>query len=94
MLDAVRERVRCKEVWGSGADRYRNPDDDLPADFAVRRDACYQELGQPVEADTFIDSLQREMTDALAMLDPDCLRIRRFDSCCAATASMPSGSRR
>jgi hypothetical protein len=69
VLEAVRERVRCKEVWVSGADRYRNPDDDLPADFAVRRDAYYQELGQPVEADTFIDSLQREMTDALAMLD-------------------------
>jgi len=69
VLEAVRERVRCKEVWVSGADRYRNPDDDLPADFAVRRNAYYQELGQPLEADTFIDSLQREMTDALAMLD-------------------------
>jgi hypothetical protein len=69
VLEAVRERVRCKEVWVSGADRYRNPDDDLPADFAVRRDAYYQELGQPLEADAFIDSLQQEMTDALAMLD-------------------------
>jgi TnpA family transposase len=53
----------------SGADRYRNPDDDLPADFAVRRQAYYQELGQPLDADTFIASLQQEMTDALAMLD-------------------------
>jgi hypothetical protein len=69
VLEAVRERVRCKEVWVSGADRYRNPDNDLPADFAVRREAYYQELGQPLEADTFIGGLQRELTDALAMLD-------------------------
>lgn len=26
-----------KEVWVVGADRYRNPDEDLPADFAKRR---------------------------------------------------------
>jgi len=69
VLEAVRERVRCKEVWVGGADRYRNPDDDLPADFAVRRDAYYQELGQPLEAEAFTDSLQKEMADALAMLD-------------------------
>jgi TnpA family transposase len=69
VLEAVRERVRCKEVWVSGADRYRNPDDDLPADFAVRREAYYQELGQPLEAAAFIDGLQQEMADALAMLD-------------------------
>ena len=27
----LRERLRCKEIWVVGADRYRNPDDDLPA---------------------------------------------------------------
>ena len=30
---ALRERLRCKEIWVEGADRYRNPDEDLPADF-------------------------------------------------------------
>jgi TnpA family transposase len=69
VLEAVRERVRCKEVWVPGADRYRNPDDDLPADFAVRREAYYQALGQPVQADAFIAGLQREITEALAGLD-------------------------
>jgi TnpA family transposase len=69
VLEAVRERVRCKEVWVPGADRYRNPDDDLPADFAARREAYYQALGQPVEADAFIADLRREMTEALAGLD-------------------------
>jgi TnpA family transposase len=69
VLQAIRERVRCKEVWVNGADRYRNPDDDLPADFATRREAYYQELGQPLDADAFIASMQQEMADALAMLD-------------------------
>jgi len=69
VLQAVWERVRCKEVWVTEADRYRNPDDDLPADFAVRREAYYQDLGQPLEAETFTGRLQREIADALAMLD-------------------------
>ena len=34
----LRERLRCKEIWVAGADRFRNPDEDLPADFAARRD--------------------------------------------------------
>ncbi len=69
VLEAVRERVRCKEVWVAGAGRYRNPDDDLPTDFAARREAYYQELGQPTDADTFIAGLRQEMTEALAKLD-------------------------
>lgn len=37
VLTALRERLRCKEIWVVGADRYRNPDDDLPKDFEARR---------------------------------------------------------
>ena len=37
VLEALRERLRCKEIWVVGADRYRNPDEDLPADFEARR---------------------------------------------------------
>lgn len=33
VLEALRVRLRCKEIWVAGADRYRNPDDDLPSDF-------------------------------------------------------------
>ena len=29
MLQSLRERLRCKEVWVIGAERWRNPDDDL-----------------------------------------------------------------
>ncbi|MER9557998.1 hypothetical protein [Mesorhizobium sp. M0323] len=33
VLTALPERIRCKEIWVVGADRYRNPDEDLPQDF-------------------------------------------------------------
>ena len=27
VLEALREKLRCKEIWVVGADRYRNPDE-------------------------------------------------------------------
>ena len=38
VLQALRERLRCKEIWVVGADRYRNPDEDLPSDFEAKRE--------------------------------------------------------
>lgn len=69
VLQALRDRLRCKEVWIEGADRFRNPDDDLPADFATHRDDYYKALQQPQVADEFIDSLQQSMHQALSELD-------------------------
>lgn len=37
VLQALRERLRCKEVWIDGANRYRNPDQDVPQDFTDKR---------------------------------------------------------
>ena len=37
-FQALREHLRCKEIWITGAGRWRNPDDDhLPTDFETRR---------------------------------------------------------
>jgi len=68
-LQTLRERLRCKEVWVVGAGRFRNPDADLPADFAERRTECYERLGLPTEARAFTDVLRAEMTEALGKLD-------------------------
>jgi len=64
-LQALREQLRGKEVWVEGADRYRNPDQGLPADFDIRRDEHYAALGLPRDAQAFIAKVQAEMTDAL-----------------------------
>ena len=74
VLQTLRERLRCKEVWVAGANRFRNPDEDLPADFAERRAACYERLGLPTEARAFTVALRAEMAEALRRLDRGMLR--------------------
>jgi hypothetical protein len=39
VLQSLREQARCKEVWIAGAERFRNPDRDLPVNFPERRAA-------------------------------------------------------
>lgn len=68
-LQALREGLRCKEIWVSGADRYRNPDEDLPGDFEVARERYYELLQQPLVAESFVTDLKQRLTEALAMLD-------------------------
>lgn len=68
-FQALREQLRCKEVWVHEADRWRNPDDDLPADFDDRRLDYYTALRQPLDASDFIDQLRTEMEAELAALD-------------------------
>jgi len=68
-LEALRDKLRCKEVWVVGANRYRNPDDDVPADFEEQRTPYYRALNLPLEADRFIADLQAEMRQALHTLD-------------------------
>ncbi len=65
VFQALRERLRCKEIWVVGADTWRNPDDDLPDDFEIRRAEYYEKLNKPREARVFIAQLQREMREAL-----------------------------
>jgi hypothetical protein len=65
----LREQLRCKEIWVVGADRYRNPEEDLPLDFDMQRDVYYEALRLPLEAKTFVSHLQQEMRAALETLD-------------------------
>ena len=69
VLQALRERLNCKEIWVVGANRYGNPEDDLPTDFEANRTLYYHSLKLPQNADTFIGSLQEEMAQALETLD-------------------------
>jgi TnpA family transposase len=69
VLQALRDRLRSKEIWVVGAKRYCNPEEDLPQDFESQRETYYQALKQPLDAETFIGQLQQEMKVALAQLD-------------------------
>jgi hypothetical protein len=69
VLQDLRDGLRCKEIWVVGANRYRNPDEDLPADFDARREAYYSELHQPREAEAFMGALRRQMVAGLEKLN-------------------------
>jgi len=80
VLQALREQLRCKEIWVVGANRSRNPDEDLPADFAAERAAYDAALQLPVEADRFIEGLKEERRTERATLDaglPSNAEVRR-----------------
>jgi len=69
VLQALREKVRCKELWAKNANRFRNPDEDLPKDFETKRQIYYDALHQPQDVEIFIGKLQQEMKTALTMLN-------------------------
>ncbi len=69
VLQALRERLSCKEIWVVGANRYRNPEQDLPTDFERHRQVYYQALTLPENVETFIADLQQQMAEGLEKLD-------------------------
>ena len=68
VFQALRERLRCKEIWVVGADRWRDPDEDLPRDFEQRPEH-YAALRKPLNPSAFIDQLRTEMRAELSSLD-------------------------
>ena len=69
VLQALREKLRSREVWVAGAKKFGNPEEDLPKDFEHQREEYYQALHQPIEADVFINKLQEQMSEALTTLN-------------------------
>ncbi|OEV04601.1 Tn3 family transposase [Streptomyces oceani] len=65
VLVSLRDALRRREIWVVGANRWRNPEDDLPADFEDNRDVHYAALGQPQDADEFITALQGRLRTSL-----------------------------
>jgi len=79
VLRALRKRLRTKEIWIVDADRYRNPELDLPADFVTKHDSYYEILKAPKDAKVFIKQIQDTMRRWLATLNaglPDNPKVR------------------
>jgi hypothetical protein len=68
VLQALREKIRTKQIWITGANHYRNPEADLPADFDDRRAFYYRALGLPENVEAFIEQLQHAMCKFLNYL--------------------------
>jgi TnpA family transposase len=71
VLSQLRDRIRAKEIWVVGADRYRNPDDDLPKDFESRRAAYYDALNLTSDARAFTRKIQAELERELRLLNAE-----------------------
>jgi len=69
VLQTLGEKLRCKEIWVEGADRYRNPAEDVPADFNAKRQMYYEALQLPLNGKTFVKALQAQMRQALQALN-------------------------
>lgn len=62
VLKALRDAIRRREVYVAGASRWRNPEEDLPADFDDNRDVHYRAIRQPLDPSIFVTALQRSFT--------------------------------
>ena len=69
LLDALRNRLRCKEVWVEQAFKFGNPDHDLPQDFDKKRKSYFEKLGIEKSSKKFVGILQKTMRDSLKMLN-------------------------
>ncbi|HJS93728.1 MAG TPA: DUF4158 domain-containing protein, partial [Solirubrobacteraceae bacterium] len=69
VLQALRDQLRCKEIWVVGAHEWRNPDEDLPADFEANRAEHYRLLHQPLDPSVFVAALRKELQGELVALN-------------------------
>jgi hypothetical protein len=83
VLEKLQRALKCKEVWVEGAYTFRNPNEDLPGDWGdeQRRALHYRDLGQPLEAQSFVSSLKARLAAALAVFNrslPQLSHVRLF----------------
>ena len=69
VLRALRDALRRREIYVEGAQRWRNPDEDLPADFEHNRDVHYAAIRKPLEPAAFIADLRQRLHAGLERLD-------------------------
>lgn len=69
VLEKLRERLKCKDVFVQGSLKYGNPKLDLIQDFKQNHDHYYKQIDLPLNAQTFIDSLKKDLECSLRALD-------------------------
>jgi TnpA family transposase len=73
VLQRLERAVQCKEVWVEGAYAFRNPSEDLPANWTAetQRTAYYQTRQQPIEVRSFLAPLRHRLTQTLSQFNRD-----------------------
>ena len=68
-LRALREAIRRREVWVVGANRWRDPEADLPQDFDANRAAHYAAIRKPLDPTAFVAELRTHLRTSLDGLE-------------------------
>ena len=68
-FEALCDQLRCKGIWVVGAEEFRNPDEDLVADFEQRRVEHYAALRKPLDPTAFVTELREKMRQEMRALD-------------------------
>jgi TnpA family transposase len=68
-LRSLHKRTKTKEAFVPGANKFRDPDEDLPADFEEKRAQYYSDLELPTSPESLVHRLQAEMVGALKELN-------------------------
>jgi TnpA family transposase len=73
VLQPLERALKCTEVCVEGSYAFRNPSQDMPADWhhEAQRTAYYHALPQPVEVTAFLDPLRERLTTALTRVNRD-----------------------
>lgn len=73
LFEVFAKELPIKNIWISGAYRYRNPIEDMPKDFDEREDYYFDLLGLPKNADTFTQNLKTPLEQGLSDLNESIL---------------------
>jgi TnpA family transposase len=73
VLQQLERALKCKEIWVEGSYAFRNPSQDMPANWhhEAQRTTYYRVLPQPVEVTSFLDPLREQLTTALVQFNRD-----------------------
>lgn len=66
VIVSLKDALRRREIYVAGARRWRNPEEDLPADFGDNQDVHYENLRQPLDSAVFIATLKEAMRASMA----------------------------
>ncbi len=69
LLITLRDKIRCREIWITGSEKYGNPDNDIPQDFNENRPVYLEHLHLPNEPITFTSRLQKKMHESRESLN-------------------------
>jgi len=62
VVGLLREKLRQRDVWVPGCDKYRNPDEDLPDDYEENRESYYGLLKLGQDGKAFVADLRDQLS--------------------------------